>query len=93
MDVVPLMQASRALRIVLLDMAEAVDAWRMAPRAFVFFYLYQLHAVTQWYMGKADPTTAQTTFTTAIWGFLIPLLTWYFSTGRKWGSAPAGASQ
>jgi hypothetical protein len=67
-----------------LEAAECVDAWRIWPRAFVFFYLYQLDKVTDWYFLLRDPTTAQATFATAVWGFLIPILTWYFSTGRKW---------
>jgi hypothetical protein len=73
-----------SLKVRSMDLAEIADAWRIFPRFFVFSYLYELDAITKWYMAKPDPTAAQTTFTTAVWGFLIPVLTWYFSTGRRW---------
>lgn len=73
-----------ALKQRALDLAELADAWRMAPRAFVVFYLYQIERMTTWFMAQPNPTTQQATFVGTVWGFLMPVLGWYFSTGRKW---------
>lgn len=77
-------QSWTSLKLRALDLAELSDAWRLAPRAFVFFYLYQLERITTWFMVMPDPQTAQATFTGAVWGFLVPVLGWYMSTGRRW---------
>ena len=74
-----------SLKIRVLDLAELADAWRMAPRFFVLFYLYQLERITTWFMVAGDKaTTQQASFVGAVWGFLVPILGWYMSTGRKW---------
>lgn len=67
-----------------LDLAELADAWRIAPRAFVGFYFYLLQSITVWYMALDDPSTQQTTFVATVWGFLMPVLGFYFNTGRVW---------
>lgn len=67
-----------------LDLAELADAWRMAPRGFVAFYLFQLERVTTWYIALPVPTTQQASFVAAVWGFLMPVFGFYVSTGRKW---------
>lgn len=73
-----------AWKLRLLDIAELGDAYRVVPRICLFWYLWNVDRVTTWYFAKPDPTAAETSFATGIWGFLIPLLGWYFSTGRKW---------
>lgn len=73
-----------ALKIRGLDLAELADAWRLGPRGFVLFYLYQLERITTWFMALHEPSTAQASFVGATWGFLVPILGWYMSTGRKW---------
>lgn len=74
-----------ALKIRALDLAEVCDAWRIAPRIFVAFYLYELQRITAWFMALPVPVdNAHATFAGAVWGFLVPILGWYMSTGRKW---------
>jgi hypothetical protein len=73
-----------AWKIRLLDAAEVADAWRIAPRIWVAFYLYMLHAVTVWYFALKDPTTVQSGFATAVWGFMLPVFMWYVQSGRIW---------
>lgn len=74
-----------AWKLRILDAAEVCDAWRLGPRAAVFFYLYQLQHVTAWFMALTPPVdNAQASFVGACWGFLVPILGWYMSTGRKW---------
>ena len=43
----------------LIDLARAVDAWRIFPRVFISTYIYLLYKVTIWFMGVEDPTIAQ----------------------------------
>lgn len=77
-------EAWAALKQRALDLAELADAWRLAPRAFVFFYFFQLERITTWYIALPLPTTQQASFVSAVWGFFMPILGFYFSTGRKW---------
>lgn len=74
-----------AFRHAAIDLAEVCDAWRIGPRLAVGFYLYELHHITNWFTAIIPPVdNAQATFTGAVWGFLVPILGWYMSTGRKW---------
>lgn len=77
-------EAWTAWKIRLLDLAEITDAWRMAPRVWVGFYLYMLQEVTRWYLVLKDPTTVQSGFATAVWGFMLPVFMWYVQSGRSW---------
>ena len=43
----------------LIDLAKAVDQWRIFPRVFITTYIYLLYKVTIWFMDLADPTMAQ----------------------------------
>jgi len=67
-----------------LKLAERIDAFRVFPRIFVMGYGYM--AMDIWFWVKTVPTltATQSAFTTSIVGLCIPLLGWYFSTGRKW---------
>ena len=42
-----------------IDLARAVDAWRIFPRIFITTYIYLLYTVVVWYMNLADPTMEQ----------------------------------
>ena len=42
----------------LIDLAKAVDQWRIFPRVFITTYIYLLYKVTIWFMDLADPTMA-----------------------------------
>ena len=42
-----------------IDMARAVDQWRIFPRIFISTYIYLLYAVVMWYMELAAPSMEQ----------------------------------
>ena len=39
--------------------AQAIDSWRIIPRAFLAVYMYLLYFTTFWFMDLADPTFEQ----------------------------------
>ena len=43
----------------LIDLAKAVDAWRIFPRLFLTVYIILLYRCVIWYMNLADPTMEQ----------------------------------
>ena len=42
-----------------IDMAKAVDAWRIFPRVFLTVYIVLLYKVVIWYMNLGAPTMEQ----------------------------------
>ena len=42
-----------------IDMARAVDQWRIFPRIFITTYIYLLYKVVIWYMELPNPTMEQ----------------------------------
>ena len=43
----------------LIFIAQAVDSWRIIPRAFLSVYMYLLYYTTFWFMELQDPTMQQ----------------------------------
>ena len=43
----------------LIFIAQAVDSWRIIPRAFLAVYMYLLYFTTFWFMDLANPTFEQ----------------------------------
>jgi hypothetical protein len=43
----------------LIDLAKAIDSWRIFPRIFITTYIYLLYKVVIWYMNLANPTMEQ----------------------------------
>ena len=43
----------------LIFVAQAVDSWRIIPRAFLSVYMYLLYYTTFWFMELQDPTMQQ----------------------------------
>jgi len=41
------------------DLAHAVDQWRIFPRIFISTYIYLLYKVVTWYMALPNPTMEQ----------------------------------
>ena len=39
--------------------AQAIDSWRIIPRAFLAVYMYLLYFTTFWFMGLPDPSFEQ----------------------------------
>ena len=43
----------------LIDLARAVDSWRIFPRVFITTYIFLLYKVVIWYMNLQAPTMEQ----------------------------------
>ena len=41
------------------DLAHAVEQWRIFPRIFITTYIYLLYKVVMWYMALPSPTMEQ----------------------------------
>lgn len=61
---------------------EQFNAWRVVPRLLVTLYGFMCWYVADWFMGLEDPTTAQTTFATAIWGAAAAWFGFYVNSGN-----------
>ena len=66
----------------LIDLAVAVDQWRIFPRVFISTYIYLLYKVTIWFMGVEDPTIAQSGLVSIVVG-----------AGAAWFCLYAGTSK
>ena len=52
----------------LIDLAVAVDQWRIFPRAFITMYIYLLYKVVIWYMALQAPTMEQSGLVSVVVG-------------------------
>ena len=66
----------------LIDLAKAVDQWRIFPRVFISTYIYLLYKVTIWFMQLPDPTMAQSGLVSIVVG-----------AGAAWFGLYAGTSK
>ncbi len=44
---------------ILIDLANAINAFRLFPRIFITTYIYLLYEVVVWFMALQDPNTQQ----------------------------------
>ena len=51
-----------------IDMARAVDQWRIFPRIFISTYIYLLYAVVMWYMELSAPSMEQSCLVSIVVG-------------------------
>ena len=51
-----------------IDLAEAVDAWRLWPRAFLTIYMVLLYRSCYWFMGLDSPNAEQSALISVIVG-------------------------
>ena len=51
-----------------IDLARAVDQWRIFPRAFITMYIYLLYKVVMWYMALEAPTMEQSGLVSVVVG-------------------------
>ena len=63
-------------------LAQAIDAWRIFPRAFLSVYIFLLYYPTMWFMGLEDPTLEQSGLISIIVG-----------AGAAWFGLYAGTSK
>jgi hypothetical protein len=67
----------------LVDLAKAIDAWRIFPRVFICTYIYLLYKVTIWFMALPDPNNAQAGLVSVVVGAGAAWFGLYTGTGPK----------
>ena len=67
----------------LIDLARAVDQWRIFPRVFISTYIYLLYKVTIWFMQLPDPTMAQSGLVSIVVGAGAAWFGLYAGTSKK----------
>ena len=50
------------------DLAHAIDQWRIFPRIFISTYIYLLYKVVMWYMALETPTMEQSGLVSVVVG-------------------------
>ena len=66
----------------LIDLAKAVDQWRIFPRLFLSVYIYLLYKVTIWFMNLPQPSFEQSGLVSIVVG-----------AGAAWFGLYAGTSK
>lgn len=67
----------------LIDLAKAVDAWRVFPRLFISVYIYLLWAVVIWFMTLDAPTVEQAGLISVITGVGAAWFASYVGSKKK----------
>ena len=67
----------------LIDLAKAIDSWRILPRIFITTYIYLLYKVVIWYMNIADPTLEQSGLVSIVVGAGAAWFGLYTGTSKK----------
>jgi len=70
-------------RIVSEALPEAIDRWRLIPRAFVFGYGVASWQVMQWFMGLPEPNGPQSAFVSTVAGMASVIFGFYVNSGCK----------
>lgn len=65
-----------------IDLAKAIDAWRIFPRMFLSVYIFLLYYSTMWFMGLENPSLEQSGLISIIVG-----------AGAAWFGLYAGTSK
>jgi len=66
-----------------IDMARAVDAWRIFPRTFLTVYIILLYKVVIWYMDLLSPTMEQSGLVSIVVGAGAAWFGLYTGTSKK----------
>ena len=66
-----------------IDLAEAVDSWRIFPRAFLSVYIFLLYYSTMWFMNLEAPTLEQSGLISIIVGAGAAWFGLYVGSGKK----------
>ena len=66
-----------------IDLAKAVDAWRIFPRLFLTVYIFLLYYSTMWFMGLENPTLEQSGLISIIVGAGAAWFGLYAGTSKK----------
>ena len=65
------------------DLAYAVDQWRIFPRVFITTYIYLLYKVVTWYMALEAPTMEQSGLVSVVVGAGAALFGLYTGSSKK----------
>mgnify|MGYP001434917238 CR=1 FL=1 len=68
-----------------IDLAKAVDAWRIFPRLFLSVYVFLLYYSTMWFMNLESPSLEQSGLISIIVGAGAAWFGLYAGTGNKKG--------
>ena len=66
-----------------IDLAKAVDAWRIFPRLFLTVYIFLLYYSTMWFMGLENPSLEQSGLISIIVGAGAAWFGLYAGTSKK----------
>ena len=67
----------------LIDLAKAVDSWRIFPRIFISTYIFLLYKVTIWFMNLEAPTFEQSGLVSIVVGAGAAWFGLYAGTSKK----------
>ena len=67
----------------LIDLARAVDQWRIFPRVFISTYIFLLYKVVIWYMELPNPTMEQSGLVSIVVGAGAAWFGLYAGTSKK----------
>ena len=67
----------------LIDLSEAVDAWRIFPRLFLTVYIILLYKCVIWYMNLAQPSMEQSGLISIVVGAGAAWFGLYTGTSKK----------
>ena len=63
--------------------AQAIDSWRLIPRAFLSVYMYLLYYVVFWYMALPEPSMEQSGLISVVVGAGAAWFGLYTSTSKS----------
>jgi len=66
-----------------IDLAKAVDSWRIFPRLFITTYIYLLHAVVNWFMTLDTPNLEQSGLVSIVVGAGAAWFGLYLGSSKK----------
>ena len=72
----------------IIDLAKAVDAWRIFPRMFITVYMYILIKVVHWFMALQQPSMEQAGLVSIVVGAGAAWFGLYSNSGSKVLSQP-----
>ena len=67
----------------LIDLAKAIDSWRIFPRIFITTYIFLLYKVVIWYMDLQAPTLEQSGLISIVVGAGAAWFGLYTGSSRK----------
>jgi hypothetical protein len=66
-----------------IDMALALDSWRIFPRIFITVYIILLYNVITWFMSLENPNTQQAGLVSIMTGIGAAWFSLYLNSGNK----------